>query len=151
MKFASRQRPSIILGSLVLAWLIVAASVPSMSAQTRLSDKDIEHMMNNLKDDAKNFRPVFDRAVGKSTIRKTTPAKDAKTLAQSFQNQTAGMLRQFQSSKRADTSLPVVLQTASQIEKVKSDVALGPTVDSMWAKIRTELDAISQAFNTPAN
>lgn len=139
------------IGSMILAMLVVAACVPSMSAQSRLSDKDIEHMMNNLKDDAKNFRPVFDRAIGKSTIRQTTPAKDARALAQSFQNQTAGMLRQFQSTKKADTSLPVVVQTASQIEKVKSDVGLGPMVDSQWAKIRAELDAISQAFNPPAN
>ena len=80
-------------------------------------------MMNNLKDDAKSFRSTFNHAVSKSTIRKTSQEKDAKTLVQSFQNQTEGMLRQFQSSKKADTTLPVVLQSASEIEKIKTDVA----------------------------
>jgi len=137
--------------SLLLPLLLLAISVPSMSAQERLSDKDIEHMMNNLKDDAKSFRSTFNKAVSKSTIRKTTPEKDAKKLVESFQNQTEDMLKQFQSSKKADTTLPVVLQSASQIERIKTDVALGPAVDSQWAKIRTELDTISQAFNAPSN
>jgi hypothetical protein len=48
-------------------------------------------------------------------------------------------------------TLPVVLQSASQIEKIKSDVALEPAVDSQSAKIRTELGTISQAFDTPSN
>jgi hypothetical protein len=135
---------------LLLPLLLSAMCVSSLSAQTRLSDKDIEHMMNNLKDDAKSFRSTFNHAVSKSTIRKTSQEKDAKTLVQSFQNQTEGMLRQFQSSKKADTTLPVVLQSASEIEKIKTDVALGPAVDTQWAKIRTELDTISQAF-TPSN
>jgi hypothetical protein len=137
--------------SLLLPLLLLAVSVPSMSAQERLSDKDIEHMMNNVKNDAKSFRETFNKAVSKSTIRKTSQEKDAKTLVQSFENQTDGMLKQFQSSKKADTTLPVVLQSASQIERIKTDVALGPAVDSQWAKIRTELDSISQAFNAPSN
>jgi predicted PurR-regulated permease PerM len=137
--------------SVFVALLIVAVFVPSASAQARLSDKDLEHMMNNLKDDAKNFRPTFNKAVSKSTIRKTSQEKDAKALVQNFQSQTEGMLRQFQSSKKVDTSLPVVLQSARNIEKIKSDVALGPPVDTQWAKIRTELDAISEAFNSPSN
>jgi hypothetical protein len=135
---------------LLLPLLLSTMCVSSLSAQTRLSDKDIEHMMNNLKDDAKSFRSTFNHAVSKSTIRKTSQEKDAKTPVQSFQNQTEGMLRQFQSSKKADTTLPVVLQSASEIEKIKTDVALGPAVDAQWAKIRTELDTISQAF-TPSN
>jgi hypothetical protein len=29
---------------------------------------------------------------------------------------------------------------------VKTDVSLGPVVDSQWTKIRTEIDQIAQAF-----
>ena len=52
---------------------------------------------------------------------------------------------------RADTSLPLVQQTARNIEQVKSDVSLGPVVDQQWTKIRTELDQISQTFKLPSN
>ncbi len=53
----------------------------SLSAQTRLSDKDVQQHMKNLKYDAKKFRCSFNRALPKSAIGKTTQEKDAKTLA----------------------------------------------------------------------
>ena len=136
-----------ILSFLAIALLLTAGAF-STAAQDRLSDKDVANMMNNLKNDAKNFRPVWNKALSKSTIRKTSREKDARNLATQFQNQTEGMLRQFQSNKTADQSLPVVQQTARGIEQVKSDVSLGPAVDQQWAKIRTELDQIAQAFNS---
>jgi hypothetical protein len=128
--------------------LLLSVGAFSTVAQDRLSDKDVANMMNNLKNDAKNFRSVWNHALSKSTIRKTSREKDARNLAAQFQNQTEGMLRQFQSNKTADQSLPLVQQTARNIEQVKSDVALGPVVDQQWTKIRTELDQIAQAFNS---
>ena len=137
--------------SLFTIALLLTAGAFSTAAQDRLSDKDVANMMNNLKNDAKNFRQVWNHALSKSTIRKTSREKDARNLATQFQNQTEGMLRQFQNNKTADTSLPLVQQTARNIEQVKSDVSLGPVVDQQWTKIRTELDQISQAFKLPSN
>lgn len=134
--------------SLLTVALLLMVGTLSAAAQDRLSDKDVANMMNNLKNDAKNFRPVWNKALSKSTIRKTSREKDARNLATQFQNQTEGMLRQFQSNKTADQSLPLVQQTARSIEQVKSDISLGPVVDQQWTKIRTELDQIAQAFNT---
>ena len=134
--------------SLLTVALLLMVGTLSAAAQDRLSDKDVANMMNNLKNDAKNFRPVWNKALSKSTIRKTSREKDARTLATQFQNQTEGMLRQFQSNKTADQSLPLVQQTARSIEQVKSDVSLGPVVDQQWTKIRTELDQIAQAFSS---
>jgi len=92
--------------------------------------------------------PTWNQALSKSTIRKTSREKDARALVAQFQSQTEGMQSQFQSNKTADSSLPLVQQTARNIEQVKSEVSLGPTVDTQWTKIRTELDQISQAFST---
>jgi hypothetical protein len=134
--------------SLLTIALLLSAGAFSTAAQDRLSDKDVANMMNNLKNDAKNFRQVWNHALSKSTIRKTSREKDARNLATQFQNQTEGMQRQFQSKKTADQTLPLVQQTARNIEQVKSDVSLGPVVDQQWTKIRTELDQIAQAFST---
>jgi hypothetical protein len=134
--------------SLLTIALVLTIGALSAAAQDRLSDKDVANMMNNLKNDAKNFRPVWNKALSKSTIRKTSREKDARNLATQFQNQTEGMLRQFQSNKTADQSLPLVQQIARSIEQVKTDVSLGPVVDQQWTKIRTELDQIAQAFSS---
>jgi hypothetical protein len=68
--------------------------------QTRLNDKDVLQHMKNLKDDAKKFRPSFNSALAKSTIRKTTQEKDAKTLAQNFKKQTNSMYEAFKKAPR---------------------------------------------------
>ena len=134
--------------SVLLVLMLAMAGALSAQAQDRLSDKDIANMMNNLKNDAKSFRQTWNQALSKSTIRKTSREKDARALVAQFQSQTEGMQSQFQSNKTADSSLPLVQQTARNIEQVKSEVSLGPTVDTQWTKIRTELDQISQAFST---
>jgi hypothetical protein len=75
----------------------------SLPAQTRLSDKDVLQYMNNLKHDGKKFRSSFDSALSKSTIRKTTQEKDAKTLAQNFEKQTNSMYGKFKKTTKSGT------------------------------------------------
>jgi hypothetical protein len=85
--------------SMVLS-LICAAS---LSAQTRLSDQDVQQHMKNLKDDAKKFRSRFNSALSKSTIRKTTREKDATTLARNFEKQTKFHARDLQEKHQGGT------------------------------------------------
>ena len=91
-------------GFLVLTQVVVAQS--TTPTPNRLSDKDLESVMSNLKADAKAFRPRFDSAIKKSSIRKTSQAKDAMNLASTFEKQTSSALNEFKKTKRATRSLP---------------------------------------------
>ena len=124
--------------------LALIAFTLSVSAQDRLSDKDIQALMNNLKNDTKSFRPQFNNAVHKSIIRKTSREKDAKALVQTFENQTNALLENFKKSKKAD-GLPATLDTSDQIEKLINELKLD-AVTSSWQKIRAELNQLSTAF-----
>ena len=53
-------------------------------AQGRLGDRDLERLMQNVKDDAPPFRESFDNALKKSTIRKTSRERDARALADTY-------------------------------------------------------------------
>jgi hypothetical protein len=128
-----------------LVFLLVQLS----SAQQRLSDKDVESTMKNLKEDSKRFQSSFNSAVSKSTIRKTSQEKDAKALVKSFQSQTETMLNVFQDRTKADTTLPGVLGTAKQIDGIVSSVSLGGTTVSDWAKCKAELSILANEFNLP--
>jgi hypothetical protein len=116
------------------------------SAQERMSDKNVEDMMKNLKEDAKKFRSNFDSAIGKSTIRKTDQEKQAKALVESFQKQTEGMLSHFHDKKEANAELAVVRSSADQIDKLLASTPLGTQVDSSWARVKSEIATISGAF-----
>jgi hypothetical protein len=131
---------------LIAAFLVLGCVAPLASAQARMGDKDIVALMKNLQQDAKQFRSVFNSAVGKSTIRKTSQEKDAKSLVQQFQKQTESMLNQFNSTKKADQSLPAVLATSNQIDKLLAATPMGDQTNNAWAKVKSALGALSQQF-----
>jgi len=117
-------------------------------AQSQPSDKDLDAVMNNLNDEAKAFRPRFNSAIKKSAIRKTSQAGDARNLATSFQQQTAALVNEYEQTNKA-SSVPSVLSTADQIEKLIHDLKLNPRALG-WDKIRADLNQLSSAFGIGA-
>lgn len=138
------------LGSVLCLFVYLFSCVPLVSAQTRMTDKDVVNMMKNLVNDTKQFQSLFNSAISKSTIRKTSQEKDAKATVQGFRNQTVSMLQTFQSKKKADTTLPLVLDSSQKIDKWLADVPLNGSVTTQWAKVKAELSTLSDQFNIPA-
>jgi hypothetical protein len=134
------------LASLIAFALLTAIDCPISSGGQRMSDKDLERMMTNLHNDSKRFRDAFDPVIDKSTIRKTQQEKDAKALVQTFEDQTNKMLDQFKQNRQAEPALTIVRDSASRIEKLLADVPMGSQVNDAWAKVRTELATVSDAF-----
>lgn len=140
------QRNWALVTSTILAVSVGIGMASSAWAQTRLSDKDLEALMRNLRDDAKSFRSPFESDLKKSTIRKTSREKDARQLAERFEKDTDSMLNHFKSTKKADADLPTVRSTAQQLDAIIAQLNLGSQTTSRWSKIQTELRQISDAF-----
>jgi DUF3011 family protein len=118
----------------------------SASAQGRLSDKDIENLMGNVKDDVKSFRPMFNSAIGKSSIRKTSREKDAKNLVAGLKKKTEAMRDTFRRTKKAEGNVRDVVATAQQIDDLVYGLRLNPQTTSQWEKVRGEIAQVSAAF-----
>jgi hypothetical protein len=133
-----------------ICWLFlvpICTSFLTSAAQERLSDKDVEATMKNLKEDSKKFRKTFDSAVEKSTIRKTSQEKEAKGLSQQFEKQTEAMLNQFKDKKKADAGLAAVMNTSEQLQKTIETAGISSQVTTDWARVQTSLDALAKEFN----
>jgi hypothetical protein len=107
--------------------------VQSSFTQQRMSDRDIENIMKNLKNDSKRFESSFNSAISKSTIRNTSQ----------------DMLNIFQDKRTADTTLPGVLGLVPQIDALFVDVHLGGSAKSDWKKCKAELAILAEQFNMP--
>ena len=118
----------------------------AVSAQIRVSDKEIEKMMKNLNEDVKKFTSSFDSGVGKTSIRKTTREKDSKALVKTFEQQTAGMLRNFSKHKQAEAEVKLVLGSADRINLLLEEVNFDGRTASSWKRIQEELDMLSKAL-----
>jgi hypothetical protein len=117
--------------------------------QGRLSDHDLQQLIQNLKDDAQPFRQTFADALDKSTVRKTSREKDAKALANTFAKQTDLALDTFKHHKPADAQVSALVHTATQIDPLVYSLQLNPQTTSQWEKIRSELHQVAVAFGVP--
>ena len=130
---------------LIVSFLFVLQPSPAR-AQKRVSDRDVERMMKNLRYDTKSFRPMFDHALSKSTIRKTSQAKDAKNLVRNFETQVNAMLSTFKKNRNDGSAVSSAVNSAGQIDSLLRSVSLGPEVMSQWQKIREELHPIAASY-----
>ncbi len=133
---------------LVLLAGMLGASRPAV-AQGRLSDKDLQRLMQNLKDDAQPFRQSFANALKKSSIRKTSQEKDARALADTFAKEANEALDTFKHNQKAEQGVTALVNTAAQIDPLVYSLQLNPQTTSQWERLRTELHQIAQAFGVP--
>ena len=145
---AARTLPMAFLFSFIFSFLLVL-SAPSANAQARVNDKDVHALMRNLRDDAKAFRPPFDAAVRKSTIRRTTQERDARAQARAFEKDTATLLERFKKTHNGQLELTAALNSAEQIDVWVNTLSLGPGVTDRWQKIREEIHRIAAAYGVP--
>jgi hypothetical protein len=132
-------------GFLVLLATVLGVSRPAV-AQGRLSDKDLQRLLQNLKDDAQPFRQSFANALKKSTIRKTSKEKDARMLADSFAKQANSALETFKHTQKAEQAVTELVNTAAQIDPLVYSLQLNPQTTSQWERLRTELHQVAQAY-----
>jgi hypothetical protein len=132
--------------TLLAVSFVAALSAPLACAQGRVSDKDVETMMKNLRDDVRSFRPVFDSAIKRSTIRKTSKEKDARESAARLEQQTNAMLSYFRHTKKGGDEVSGAVSTAHEIDGLVNSLQLGPKVSFRWEKIQTELRQVTSAL-----
>ncbi len=121
--------------------VLVLGMVSSAAAQGRLSDKDLQRLMQNLKDDAQPFQKNFSNALKKSTIRKTSQEQEDKALAETFAKQANAALETFKRQQKAEDEVVALVHTAAQIDPLVYSLQLNLQTRSQWEKLRTELHA----------
>jgi hypothetical protein len=135
-------------GFLVLLAGVVGTSRPA-PAQGRMSDKDLQRLMQNLKDDAQPFRQTFANALKKSTVRKTSREKDARALTDTFAKEASQALETFKHNQKADQQVAALVNTAAKIDPLVYSLQLDTLTTSQWERLRSELHQIAQAYGVP--
>ena len=133
----------------MVALLLSVFAGATARAQSRVNDKDLARLMQNVKDDAQPFRKSFASALKKSTIRGTSREKDARGLADTFAKQSKQALESFQHKRKAEDQVAAMVDTAGQIDRLVNQLNLTPTVGTQWEKLRTELHQVAEAVNVP--
>ncbi len=121
----------------------------SAQAQTRVNDKDMTAIMKNLHQDVHSFRPLFDKAVHKSTIRHTSQERDARDMSLSLDRETDALIQNFKKNRNGGEQFRRVMEAAEPIDTVVHTLQLGPEVAARWQIIRAELHQLGLAYAYP--
>jgi cell division septum initiation protein DivIVA len=135
--------------AILLAMMVSFASALPGKAQNRLSDKDLEQRIKNMNSDIKKFRSMFNSSVSKTSIRKTSQAKDAKALVQNVQNASNSLYEKFKSTKKPDPYLQNCLDLSSQMDNVFQSTQFDADTVAQRQKIKRQPKDIAAAFNMP--
>jgi hypothetical protein len=127
-------------------FLLSMLSGATARAQSRLNDKDMARLMQNLSEDAQPFRQSFANAVKKSTIRRTSQEREARGLADTFAREAKHAREAFRHKRKAESEVTAMVSTAGQIDALVYSLRLNPTVTAQWEKLRTELHLVAGAF-----
>ena len=130
-------------------FLLSVLSGAMAGAQSRLNDKDLARLIQNLSDDAQPFRQSFANALKKSTIRRTSQEKNAQGLSDTFAKQAKHALETFKHKRKAENEVTAMVGTAGQIDALVYSLQLNSRVTVQWEKLRTELHQVAGAFGVP--
>jgi hypothetical protein len=130
-------------------FLLSTGTGATARAQSRLNDRDLARLMQNVRDDSEPFRHSFAGALKKSAIGGTSREKDARGLADSFSKQANRALETFRRKRKAESEVSAMVGTAGQIDPLVYSLKLNPAVTSQWERLRTELHQVAQAFGVP--
>lgn len=117
------------------------------TAHTRLSDKDLEKLIENLKKEAKKFAEPFKQDLAKSAIRRTSEEKAARQVAEQFAKRADRLLDQFHDKKRADTTLPALFESYGQLKNFMKEVAPSEKTQASWSRLAGAMEQLGTAFN----
>ena len=132
--------PCLALAALLFGWSGTAAG------QQRLSDKELEKVLNSLKGHAGKFSGAFKQDLSKSSIHKTTEEKEAKELADQFPKQIDELKKQFKNKKKAGPAFAAVSQTYTRLNGYMGKVTPTAKTTEAWNKVNVEMNRINQAF-----
>ena len=131
----------------VATLLCLVFGMPAARAQSRLTDKDIDTTLKNVQEDTRQFRDMFDSALRKSTVRKTSEEKSAREMVKTFEQELESTRHQFKDKRNVDGRLPAVLASRDKIDSFLSNVSLGDQTKAQWGRIKSQLDTLSKSFN----
>ncbi len=135
------------LRSLITCVLLISASnMASTHAQSRMSDADLEKLVRGLRNHARSFQLMLNTALRKSTISRTSRARNAEQAADSFERGTESLLNEFMRTRGGEDKLHSLQRSGQQIHTFVNTYRLGRQIAGRWGRIEAELQQVRLAY-----
>jgi hypothetical protein len=136
-------------GAVMAAALSLSLTPASAVAQapTRLSDDQVERLLDRIEKAADKFRESLDDALDKSRVDDSKFEEQVNRYVKEFENATDRLEKRFDDDKSAASDVEEVLSRAASINGMMSRFELTDRAQSDWRLLRNDLNELARAYN----
>src|SRR5688572_5751692 len=113
----------------------------------RVSDKDVERILERMENQANNFRRSLDAALDRSRLNGTNREDDINAFIKNFDEQTKRLNDRFDDRKAVAADVEAVLNSAASIDQFMRRQSLSERAQNDWSTLRASLDDLATAYN----
>jgi hypothetical protein len=137
-----------ITASVAVGLLSIVAVPTSGYAQepTRLSDDQVERLLERIEKSADKFRESIDKALDKSRADDTKLEKDVNRFVQAFEDATDRLESRFDDDKSSSGDVQEVLTRAAAINGMMATHAFNDRAQADWRLLRGDLNELARAY-----
>ncbi len=113
----------------------------------RISDKEVEKILNRIENQANNFRRSLDAALDRSRFNGTNREDDINAFIKNFDEQTKRLNDRFDDNKSVAADVEAVLNSAASLDQFMRRQPLGERAQNDWSTLRGSLNDLAQAYS----
>ena len=130
----------------VVAGLTAAPAGAYAQEPTRLSDEQVERLLERIEKAADKYRESLDDALDKSPLDDSKREEDINKYVSEFEDATDRLEKRFDDDKEAADDVREVLTRAARIDGLMGRYTLTDRAQSDWRLVRTDLDELARAY-----
>jgi flagellar motility protein MotE (MotC chaperone) len=131
--------------ALMLAALSVAAK--AQDAPYRISDKEVQKVMKELKKDTEKFRKSLDSSLDRSRLDGTKREDNINEFMEGYEKATERLYDRFKDNKSVAADVEAVLDGAAQIDQFMRRHSPTGKAERDWSAVRQDLRRLAVAYN----
>jgi hypothetical protein len=113
----------------------------------RLSEREMKDLLSRIDKQSEVFRGSLKRAMNHSRFDDTKAEDRINDFVKGFSEATERLKHRYSDKRTASADVEEVLNRAARIDDFMTRHQLSPRAESDWAALRTNLDALAEAYN----
>lgn len=142
-----KQLLKIFAATLLMTGLTAAISVEAQNRAYRVSDRQVQTLLNRIETKTDTFKNVLNRALDQSRINSTNREDNINQFVSDFENATDRLRQNFDDQRSVGSDVQEVLNRAAFIDRFMNNNRLNAAAQRNWRNLRTDLATLSGYYN----
>ena len=133
--------------ALFMTGLTAAISVEAQTRPYRVSDRQVQTLLNRIETKTDAYKNALDSALDQSRLNDTNREDNINEFVSNFENSTDSLRQNFDDRKSVSNDVQEVLNQAAFIDRFMRNNRLNSTIQRNWRNLRTDLSTLAGYYS----